>query len=436
MDTTYDIIIVGTGASGLFAALQLPSTKHILLITKEELKHSNSYLAQGGICVLLNPNDYSSYFEDTMHAGRYENRRESVHIMIEESPHIIQDLIHLGVSFDEDSNGDFNYTKEGAHSTSRILHHKDITGKEIVRNLLTKVKQKSNITLQPYTTMLDLIHTNNHCQGIIVKTKNGNIQPIFASSVILATGGVGGLFYTSTNYPHITGDSLSIALRNHITLENIHYIQLHPTVLYSKKMGRRFLISESVRGEGAILQNRNMQRFVNELLPRDVVTTAILSEMKKEQSPYVYLSLSSMTEEQIKRRFPSIYTHCQNEGYRLGRDLIPITPAQHYLMGGIHTDINGVTSMKHLYAIGETACNGVHGANRLASNSLLESLVFAKRATRHMLTQSVIKPIPYPIDLKDYQDYDTYMKENKHLLLLELKRKDEHFYDQWCNNET
>ena len=245
------------------------------------------------------------------------------------------------------------------------------------------------------------------------------------------------MFKNSTNYSHITGDSFAIALKNGIELENINYIQIHPTVFYSEKPGRRFLISESVRGEGAILLDKNGERFTDELQPRDVVTGEIVKQMKKDGTKHVMLSIKDkMTSEEVAERFPNIYEHCLEEGYDLGKVPIPVVPAQHYLMGGIHTDKNGKTSMEGLYAAGETACNGVHGANRLASNSLLESLVFAERAAYEIKENiSNVNIEIIPVDLNAYGTDEEISKENKRIVLEEIKRKDENFYDKWCNDE-
>lgn len=432
-----DIVIVGSGVAGLFAALCLPENKDILVITKEDLKECDSYLAQGGVCVLKSIDDFECYFEDTMKAGHWENNPESVRVMIESSQDVIGTLIELGVHFDTDEGGEFDYTREGAHRNKRILHHKDETGKEITATLLSIAKSRENITFVTQTTMIDFIEKENICYGIVCEDEFGERGAILAHDVILATGGIGGLFNNSTNYPHITGDSFALSLKHNVKLENINYIQIHPTTLYSKKKGRRFLISESVRGEGAILLNENGERFTDELQPRDVVTNAIVEEMHKFGTDHVYLTLPSMTSEQAKKRFPNIFDACMEEGYDITKDMVPVVPAQHYLMGGVKTDTNGVTSMKYLYAVGETACNGVHGKNRLASNSLLESLVFAKRAADYISNDTSQKKdeIP-PVDLDSYPSYDEIKQQFKAVILNEIKRKDEKFYAKWCNNET
>lgn len=432
-----DVVIVGSGVAGLFAALCLPSNKDILLITKEKLKECDSYLAQGGVCVLKDINDFNCYYEDTMKAGHYENNPESVKIMIEASTDVIGTLVKLGVNFDTDKEGDFDYTREGAHRRNRILHHKDETGKEITATLLSIAKKRNNITLVTQTTMIDFIEENNICQGIVCEDEFGEMGAILARDIILATGGIGGLFVNSTNFPHITGDSFALALKHGVELQDMNYIQIHPTTLYSKKKGRRFLISESVRGEGAILLNENGERFTDELQPRDIVTNAIVDEMAKFGTDHVYITLPNMSSEEAKERFPNIFDACMDEGYDITKDKVPVTPAQHYMMGGVKADINGKTTMEHLYAVGETACNGVHGKNRLASNSLLESLVFAKRAAELIAEDNNEKELKIPeLDLKAYPPRDIREKEFKVLIMNEIKRKDEKFYDKWCNNEN
>ncbi|MDY3015473.1 MAG: L-aspartate oxidase [Evtepia sp.] len=374
-----EVVIVGTGVAGLYSALNLPRDKDILMITKSDAESSDSYLAQGGICVLRDEEDYDSYFEDTMKAGHYENRKESVDIMIRGSQDVIRDLVGYGVEFAKE-NGDFVFTREGAHSRPRILFHEDITGQEITSKLLARVRELPNVTILEHTTMVDIVEENGGCAGIVVETPQGERETILAAYTILATGGIGGLYAHSTNFPHLTGDALRVAKAHGIRLEHLDYVQIHPTTLYSKKPGRRFLISESVRGEGAVLYNKQKERFVDELQPRDVVTKAVREQMEKDGTEHVWLSMENLGRETILKHFPNIYQRCLEEGYDVTREPIPVVPAQHYFMGGIWVDQNSQTSMRRLFAVGETSCNGVHGANRLASNSLLESMVFAKRA--------------------------------------------------------
>ena len=382
-----DVVIVGTGVAGLFAALHLPRDKKIVMITKADLESSDSFLAQGGICVLRDENDYESFMEDTLKAGHYENRKESVDIMIRDSQSVIAELLTYGVQFHKELGADgketLAYTREGGHSKARILYYEDITGKEITSRLLTAVKALPNVTLYEYTTMTDLLVEDNTCCGVLA-IQNDSKEEIMirAHDTILATGGIGGLYEHSTNFPHLTGDAITLAKKYDIALEHLDYVQIHPTTLYSDKPGRRFLISESLRGEGAVLLNSKMERFTDEVQPRDVVTKAIHAEMAREGSQHVWLSAVNIPAEEIHSHFPNIYEHCLSEGYDITKEPIPVVPAQHYFMGGIRVDADSRTSMPNLYAVGETSCNGVHGANRLASNSLLESLVFARRAAK------------------------------------------------------
>lgn len=393
-----DILIVGTGASGLFAALHCPSDKNILMITKDAVENSDSFLAQGGICVLRDENDYDSFMEDTLKAGHYENRRESVDIMIRSSREVINELIGYGVDFAKQANGELNYTREGCHSKARILFHEDITGKEITRNLLKAVQKLPNVRILEYVTMLDLVEQDNTCFGILAKDENDEYLTIEADNTILASGGIGGLYEHSTNYPHLTGDAIAIALRHNIKLENPDYVQIHPTSLYTNKPGRSFLISESVRGEGAKLYGKDGKRFANEVLPRDLMTAEIKKQMAKDNMPYVWLDMTVLGKDVILNHFPHIYEKCLEEGFDVTRQWIPIVPAQHYYMGGIHVDKYSKTTMNNLYAVGETSCNGVHGANRLASNSLLEGLVFAKRAVNKIHDDENAQHKKYDID--------------------------------------
>ena len=333
-----DILIVGTGASGLFAALHCPIDKNILMITKDAVENSDSFLAQGGICVLRDENDYDSFMEDTLKAGHYENRRESVDIMIRSSREVINELIGYGVDFAKQANGELNYTREGCHSKARILFHEDITGKEITRNLLKAVQKLPNVHILEYVTMLDLIEQDNTCFGILAKDKNDEYLTIEADNTILASGGIGGLYEHSTNYPHLTGDAIAIALRHNIKLENPDYVQIHPTSLYTNKPGRSFLISESVRGEGAKLYGKDGRRFANEVLPRDLMTAEIKKQMAKDNMPYVWLDMTVLGKDVILNHFPHIYEKCLEEGFDVTKQWIPIVPAQHYYMGGIHVN--------------------------------------------------------------------------------------------------
>ena len=418
-----DYLIVGCGCSGLYCALHLPKEKKITIITKSDTESSDSFLAQGGICVLKDENDFDSFFEDTLKAGHYENDRKSVEIMIRSSREVIDDLVSYGVDFSRDENGDFNYTREGAHSASRILFHHDITGKEITSKLLAEARKRDNITILEYTTLLDIVSENNECFGGVIAHADGKLETVEAEYTVLASGGIGGLYRHSTNFRHLTGDAIAIALKHGIALKNVNYVQIHPTTLYSTEPSdRSFLISESVRGEGAKLYGKNMERFVDELLPRDRVTEAINKQMEKDGTEFVWEDLRDISEEDIKTHFPNIAEHCRAHDYDVTKECIPVVPAQHYFMGGIKVDHQSKTTMSRLYAVGETACNGVHGKNRLASNSLLESLVFAKRAANEMKNNpKIAKSLPF-VDVLCYNNREELERSYRESVLNEIEK--------------
>lgn len=423
MKEQYDVIIVGTGAAGLYCALSLPERMKILMVTKKEADQSDSFLAQGGICMLRGEDDYDHYFEDTMCAGHYENDKKAVDLMIRSSNGVIRDLLRRGVRFARDSRGELVFTREGAHSRPRILFYEDVTGREITMRLLEQATEKNNIEICEYMTMVDLISADNICGGIVCMDERDEIYEIRAPYVVLACGGLGGLYKNSTNFPHITGDALAIAMNHHVKLQHLDYIQIHPTTLYSKKPGRRFLISESVRGEGALLYDRNGQRFTDELQPRDLLSQAIFARMEKQDTECVWEDMRPLGEEMIMKHFPNIFRRCLEEGYDVRKEPIPVVPAQHYFMGGIQVDLGSRTSMKGLYACGETSCNGVHGKNRLASNSLLESLVFAERAADDILFGG--KPDQCRAgsgDRKKYEDRESLMNGYRKKVLEEIER--------------
>lgn len=401
-----DILIVGSGCAGLYCAINLPKDKKVTVITKADTKSNDSFLAQGGMCMLPEETDYDSFFEDTLKAGHYENDKTSVDIMIRSSQDVVKDLVAFGADFQREANGELAFTREGAHSRKRIIYHKDVTGKEITSTLLKEVKKRSNITILEYTTMLDIISEDNVCYGAVVQNADKSVAVIEADYTVWATGGIGGLYKHSTNYKHLTGDALAIAIKHGVDLKDIHYVQIHPTTLYAGEE-RSFLISESVRGEGAVLRDKNGERFVNELLPRDLLTKEIWKQMEKDGTEFVWEDLRTIPSEELEEHFPNIVEHCKEMGYDVTKECIPVVPAQHYFMGGVKVDYHSKTSMGRLYAVGETACNGVHGKNRLASNSLLESLVFAKRAAQQMAESSdkiQEKDVVAKVNLEAYTD--------------------------------
>ncbi|QQK08303.1 L-aspartate oxidase [Miniphocaeibacter halophilus] len=371
-----DTVIVGSGLAGLICALTLPSSMKVILLTKEKLEDSNSYLAQGGIAVMKGLEDKESFISDTLKAGHYKNDFKAVETLVEESPKAIESLEGFGVSF-ERKQGCYSYTREGGHSKNRILYCGDFTGKAIMDTLIRQVKKRENIRVLENCTMEDILVNDCNCYGVYAIASNGGLF-ITGKSTVIATGGIGGLYENTTNYKHIQGDGLALAIEHSIKLKDLSYIQIHPTALYENTRERRFLISESVRGEGAILLNKNKDRFIDELKPRDIVSKAIIKEMEKDKREFQWLRMNSMKID-IKKRFPKIYEYLRKIGLNPYIDDIPIVPAQHYTMGGIKVNLKGETSMPGLFAIGEASCTGVHGKNRLASNSLLESVVFSKR---------------------------------------------------------
>ncbi|WP_079422823.1 L-aspartate oxidase [Clostridium oryzae] len=382
MDINSDVLIVGTGAAALYCSLNLRKDLDVVMLCKSSITESNSYLAQGGIATALNDNDIKPFMEDTLTAGNNKNDLSAVKILCSESREVISSLIDLDVPFNRDSStGNILYTREGAHRINRIVYCEDSTGKSVVETLLQHVKKRKNITIYDYTTVIDLLCKNDNCTGIVAFNQSGKQINFYAKTVILACGGIGGLFKNSTNQRTITGDGLFMALKHNIKLKDIQYIQFHPTALYEENpQSRRFLISESVRGEGGKLYNVKGKRFVNELLPRDVVAKAINEQISKYKCPYVFLDVSFLNKDFLLKRFPLINSECKKRGIDITKDMIPVSPAQHYFMGGIDVDKCSKTSMNNLYAVGEASCTGVHGSNRLASNSLLEGLVFSKRA--------------------------------------------------------
>ncbi|MBQ9955613.1 MAG: L-aspartate oxidase [Eggerthellaceae bacterium] len=398
-DISCDVLIAGCGVAGLFCALNLPPSLDVILLSKGSLDECDSMLAQGGICVLRDESDYADFFRDTMRAGRYENRIESVDVMIRESRGVIEELISLGVRFDCESDGSLSYTREAAHSRARICHCEDMTGKEITERLLEAVRRLPNAKIIEHAALIDIIVQDGACVGACVENRvvaeesacridfapedvGASGLSIAARFTVLATGGIGGLYPRSTNYPILTGDALRIARKHDIDLEDVDCVQFHPTALHTGKPGRAFLISEAARGEGAVLIDAAGERFTDELAPRDVTTAAVEAKMREEGSDHVRLSFTGLDENWVKARFPGIYRRCLEEGWDITHEPIPVSPAQHYHMGGIRVDMDSQTSMERLFAVGEASCNGVHGRNRLASNSLLESLVFARRAAR------------------------------------------------------
>jgi L-aspartate oxidase len=357
-----------------------------MLVTKDQLYESNSNYAQGGIAAALEASDFEKHVMDTLEAGSNYNDETTVNVVIKEARENIQKLIDLGVNFDKRSDGSLRRTKEGGHSSSRILHYKDSTGREIIRALTEAAKKRNNIHIYENTFAIDLVTERTHAKGVIFQSDLKRFY-VKASKIIIASGGIGKLFKNSTNSLVATGDGVAMALRASAQVIDMEFIQFHPTALNFDE-SRNFLISEALRGEGAVLRNHKGERFMGkyhalkDLAPRDIVAQSIFIEMKENDTDGVFLDITEEDSEYVKNRFPQIYEYCLKYAIDITKDYIPVVPVQHYLMGGIQVDLNGRTSIKNLYACGEVARTGLHGANRLASNSLLEAIVLGNRIAK------------------------------------------------------
>ena len=388
---SYDVLIVGSGIAGVYTALELAEQYRVAILTKDTIDISNSVLAQGGIAVSLGKEDSpESHFQDTLYAGAGLCNPESVRVLVEEAAENIREVCAYGVQFDRVNQKELALGREAAHSQNRIIHAGDSTGKEVLDKLILRVKNKKNITIKERTWVVDLLTAENAVKGMVVYDEDAKEYKVcYSNVVILASGGYGNLYRDTTNPVVSTGDGVAMAYRAGACLMDLEFVQFHPTVLYHPE-NRNFLISEAVRGEGARLLNHKGEAFMEqyhplkELAPRDVVSRAIFHEMQKYGLRHVYLDITFKDRAWLEKRFPMIFRTCMEYGIDMSKDYIPVAPAQHYCMGGIKTDVSGRTSVEGLYACGETACNGIHGANRLASNSLLEGLVFGKRISQEV----------------------------------------------------
>lgn len=384
----YDVVIVGAGVAGLYAALHFAPNVRVLLLSKRELTLSNSSLAQGGVAAVLDKSNdnYKLHLADTLIAGGYKNNLESLEVLVTEGPEDVCNIISMGVDFDEDDSGNLQLTIEGGHSRRRVLHHKDSTGREIVNKLIAKATTRPNIEVLTGAQLCSLSYAHNGVYCTILK--DSEQQFVSSRYVILASGGIGRVYKSTTNSAIATGDGIAIAYALGAKIKDLHLIQFHPTAFAAAGERERFLISEAVRGEGALLLNCKGERFMlrydkrGELAPRDKVSYSIMQEAKRTNSNKFYLDITAKNPEYLKNRFPTIYNRCLAEGIDITRDKIPIFPCQHYLMGGIDTDLHARTTLPRIYAAGECSHTGVHGTNRLASNSLLEALVFSRRAAQ------------------------------------------------------
>jgi len=375
MKNKFDYIIIGSGLAGLTTALTLKDSGSVVIITKKNRFDSSTNLAQGGVAAMINKKDRIAWhIEDTLKVGDYHNKKNAVTLLVKNSREAILWLKNQGVSFDTVP------SLEAGHRLARVIHTSDFTGQDIENTLLKKVTENKQINIFEDTLAVDLIVENNICQGVFVLSKKNEIIPLFAKAVILATGGAGQVYQWTTNPSISTGDGIAIAKRAGADISDLEFIQFHPTAL-KYKVFPLFLLSERLRGEGAKLIDEKGNRFVEELISRDKLARAVYEKQKESE---VYLTMAHINKKEIIKKLPNIYKRLKTYGFDLTKDRIPITPAAHYQCGGVTTDLNGKTSVKNLYAVGEVANTGVHGANRLASNSLLEAIVFGKQVSNYI----------------------------------------------------
>ena len=403
MNLETDYLVIGSGAAGLSFALKAAEHSHVIVVTKGEMNECNTNYAQGGICcVTYEPDTFQKHIDDTMVCGGGICDMQAVELVVTRAPQLMKDLVQWGTRFDKTREGRYELAREGGHSEYRILHHKDETGAEIERTLISQVKSHRNIEVLEYHFAIDLLTQHHlgqlvtrHTEGIecygayVMDLKRGRIKTILSRVTVIATGGVGNVYNVTTNPGVATGDGIAMAHRAKAVIENMEFIQFHPTALYNPGERPSFLISEALRGFGAILKTQDGKEFMQKyhpmgsLAPRDVVARSIDNEMKVRGDGYVFLDITHRDPKETVSHFPNIYRKCLSIGIDITKEMIPVAPAAHYCCGGVKVDLNGETSIRRLYALGETSCTGLHGANRLASNSLTEAVVYADQAARH-----------------------------------------------------
>ncbi len=400
--TPYDILVIGSGIGGLFYAIKCAPFARVLIITKGFIGESNTMYAQGGIAAVFDTKDsVASHINDTLNAGDGLCNLEAVEVLVENARNCVLELEQLNVHFDKTALHNFDLHREGGHSFARVVHHDDATGKELENSLVKAVRSNINITILEHQFVIDLLVDGGKCNGAIILDQENNEAKILLSKItMLASGGAGQVYMQNTNPVIATGDGFAMAYRAGAEMMGMEFVQFHPTVLYSPG-NENFLITEAVRGFGAELKHKNGETFMEKyhpmksLAPRDIVSLAITEELKRTNDTCVYLDLRSFDQSEVKKHFPNVYKRCQDEGLDLSREMIPVIPAAHFMCGGVKTDLQGRTSIVNLYCCGECSCTGVHGANRLASNSLLEGLVFATQAAKN--TEKILPEVNIPV---------------------------------------
>ena len=439
MEKRYDFLVIGSGLGGLSYALKVAEHGSVCLITKSYLEETNTRYAQGGIAaVIYEPDSYEKHVEDTLIAGDHICNEEVVKMVVKEAPAQIQELIHWGTNFDKSSTGKYDLAREGGHSEHRILHHKDNTGEEIQRALSQQVRNHSRIDLLENHFAVDLITqhhigklvkrhmTDIHCYGAyVLNLESEEVIRILSKTTLLASGGAGHLYSTTTNPPIATGDGVAMVYRAKGIIENMEFVQFHPTSLYNPGESPSFLITEAMRGYGGILKNQMGEQFMDKydergsLAPRDIVARAIDNEMKIHGQDFVYLDVTHLEEEDLKNHFPNITEKCLSLGIDISKNMIPVVPAAHYICGGIKVNMEGQTGIIGLYAVGEVSSTGLHGANRLASNSLIEAIVYADRAAKDAVSQ--LDKLAFAAPIPDWDDSGTTHPEEMILITQNLK---------------
>ena len=440
MTYEYDYLVIGSGIAGMSFALKVAHTGRVALVCKTTLPEANTYLAQGGVASVTNlkVDNFEKHIEDTMIAGDWLSDPEAVKKVVTEAPTEINALINWGVNFDKNEDGEFDLHKEGGHSEFRILHHQDNTGAEIQESLIAAIKQNPNIDIYEGHFAIEII-TQHHlgkivtrrtsditCYGAyILNPQNGKVDTFLSKVTVMATGGVGAVYKTTTNPLIATGDGIAMVYRAKGTVQDMEFVQFHPTALYHPGDRPSFLITEAMRGYGAVLRNVRGEEFMHRydprlsLAPRDIVARAIDSEMKRHGDDFVYLDVTHKDPEETKKHFPNIYRKCLSLGIDITKDYIPVAPAAHYLCGGIKVDTNAESSIKRLYAVGECSCTGLHGGNRLASNSLIEAVVYAQAAAAHAM--EAINHYTFRTDVPSWNDEGTQLPEEMVLITQSIK---------------